>query len=145
MADLGDFEAGAFDLVFHPISNVFAAAVRSVWRECHRVLRPGGRLLAGFMNPDFYLFDHEAIERGAPLEVTFSLPYADVTHLPPERLQRFVETGEPLEFGHSLDDQIGGQIATGFAITGFYEDRWDDAATRLNRHMPTSFATLAIR
>ena len=29
---------------------------------------------------------------------------------------------EPLEFGHTLDDQIGAQIAAGFVLTGFYED-----------------------
>jgi hypothetical protein len=30
-------------------------------------------------------------------------------------------------------------------ITGFYEDRWDDAATRLNPYMPMFMATLAQR
>ena len=145
MADLADLADASFDLVFHPVSNVFARNVRPVWRECHRVLRAGGRLLSGFMNPDFYLFDHEAIDAGAPLEVSFQLPYADVDDLPPKRLQRQLEAGLALEFSHSLDDQIGGQIDAGFLIAGFYEDRWDDAASPLNRHMPTSMATLALR
>jgi hypothetical protein len=56
-----------------------------------------------------------------------------------------VAAGEALEFGHSLDAQIGGQIAAGFVIAGFYEDRWDAAATPLDRFMPTSMATLAIK
>jgi SAM-dependent methyltransferase len=145
MAKLGCFPDGAFDLVFHPVSNVFVPDVRPVWRECHRVLRAGGRLLAGFMNPDFFLFDHERIEGGGPLEVAFALPYADVTHLPADRLQQRIDASEALQFGHSLDAQIGGQIEAGFAIAGFYEDRWDEAATPLNRYMPTSMATLAIR
>lgn len=145
MADLGAFADASFDLVFNPVSNVFARDVRAIWRECHRVLRPGGRLLSGFMNPDFYLFDHEAIHAGAPLEVRFGLPYADVEHLPAERLQRQIDAGQPLEFSHSLDDQIGGQIDAGFLIAGFYEDRWDDTASPLNRYMPTSMATLALR
>jgi SAM-dependent methyltransferase len=144
MADLGRFPEAAFDLVFHPVSNVFAADVRAVWRECRRVLRPGGRLLAGFMNPDFYLFDHEAIEAGAALEVTFTLPYADLTHLDPDRLARRIAAGDTLEFSHSLEDQLGGQIAAGFTIAGFYEDRWDARSTPLDRYMPTSMATLAI-
>ena len=43
------------------------------------------------------------------------------------------------------DDEIGGQIAAGFAIEGFYEDRWDNEATPLNQYMPTSMATLAVK
>ena len=34
-----------------PVSNVFVPDVRPVWREAFRVLRPGGSLLSGFMNP----------------------------------------------------------------------------------------------
>jgi len=29
----------------------------------------------------------------------------------------------PFEFGHSLTDQINGQIEAGFIISGFYEDK----------------------
>src|SRR5204862_6104831 len=51
MDDLSRFADGSFALVFHPASNVFAPDIRPVWRECVRVLRPGGRLLSGFANP----------------------------------------------------------------------------------------------
>ena len=145
MADLTRFADNAFDLIFHPVSNVFAADVRAVWRECHRVLKPGGRLLSGFMNPDFFLFDHEAIEAGGPIEVAFRLPFSDLDHLPEAQLQARIQRQEALEHSHSLDDQIGGQLDAGFVIAGFYEDRWSDEATPLNRFMPTSMATLAIR
>jgi SAM-dependent methyltransferase len=56
MADLSAFEDGSFDLVFHPISNLFAPAVRPVWRECFRVLNSNGAMLAGFMNPAAFIF-----------------------------------------------------------------------------------------
>ena len=59
MADLSAFASASFDLIFHPISNLFVPDVNVVWRECFRVLRPGGHLLAGFMNPSFFLFDHD--------------------------------------------------------------------------------------
>lgn len=145
MADLSRFEAASYDLVFHPVSNVFTPNVNIVWRECHRILRPGGRLLAGFMNPDFYLFDHDALERGGALEVRYRLPFSAPRDLPPRLYDLRVDRNEALEFGHSLDDQVGGQIAAGFSIEGFFEDRWNDAATRLNAYMPTTFATLAIK
>jgi len=53
MADLSRFEDESFDLIFHPVSNVFSQHILPVWQHCARVLRPGGRLLSGFMNPDF--------------------------------------------------------------------------------------------
>lgn len=145
MADLSRFADGSFDLVFHPVSNVFAPDPQAVWRECHRVLVAGGRLLAGFMNPAYYLFDHEDISADGPLEIRFALPYADVRDLPPDRLAARIAAGEALEFSHSLDAQIGEQIAAGFVIAGFYEDHWNEAATRLDRYLPTSMATLAIK
>ena len=37
MADLSAFADESFDLIFHPVSNLFAPDVRPVWRECHRV------------------------------------------------------------------------------------------------------------
>lgn len=145
MADLSCFESAYFDLIFHPVSNVFAKDVRVVWRECHRVLKSRGRLLAGFMNPDYFLFDHDDLEAGAPLVVRYRLPFSESTDSSPKRLQDRLDKCEALEFSHSLSDQIGGQIAVGFVIAGLYEDRWTDEATRLNPYMPTFIATLAIK
>ena len=145
MADLSCFADGSFDLIFHPVSNVFCFDILPVWRECFRVLRPGGRLLSGFMNPDFYLFDHDDVEQGGPMQVRFELPFADIDHMSEMQIQQRVSAGQAMEFSHSLDAQIGGQLAAGFHIAGFYEDRWSDTATPLNHYMPTSMATLAIK
>ncbi len=121
MHDLSRFADGSFDLVFHPVSNAFVPDVHPVWREAHRVLRPGGRLLAGFCNPVVYLFDSEAEDRGE-LVLRHSIPYSDLEARTPGEIEQLAAAGTPLEFGHTLEDQIGGQIAAGFAITGFYED-----------------------
>jgi hypothetical protein len=52
----------------------------------------------------------------------------------------------PLEFGHSLADQIGGQLDAGFMLTGFYEDRYTDVdGDRISRYMDTFIATRACR
>lgn len=146
MADLSVFDDAGFDLVFNPVSNVFVPDLRPVWSECYRVLRPGGALLSGFMNPSFFLFDHGEAERTGVLVAKYRLPYSE---LEPHRLDPSrrieIEGGEAMEFSHSLEAQIGGQLDAGFAIVGFYEDWWDDDATPLNRLSPTSIATRAIR
>ncbi len=59
MRDLSAFADESFDLVFHPVSNLFVPEVRPVWNEAFRVLRRGGSLLAGFLNPAVYIFDLE--------------------------------------------------------------------------------------
>ena len=75
----------------------------------------------------------------------FALPNADIDLLDPAELVKRKASGVALEFSHSLDDQIAGQIDAGFIIAGFFDDKWDNAATPLNAYMPTSMATLAIK
>ena len=143
MADLSRFADESFDLAFHPVSNLFAPDVRQVWAEAFRVLRRGGSLLAGFLNPAVYIFDLELADRSGELRVRYALPYADATSLDDEARRRKIEGGEPLEFSHTLEDQIGGQIEAGFLIAGFYEDRHRDDP--IAAHMPTFIATRAIK
>ncbi len=144
MSDLSRFADESFDLVFHPVSNLFVPDVRPVWAEAYRVLRRGGVLLAGFLNPAVFNFDHERAAEDGELRVRYALPYADATSLSGEEVRRQVERREPLEFGHTLEDQIGGQIDSGFLIAGFYEDRHGDDDP-VAAHMPTLIATRAIK
>ena len=146
MADLRDFADGSFDLIVHPVSNSFVPDVRPVWREAYRVLRAGGALLAGFASPVLYLFDYDLADRDGILQVCHVLPYSDAESLSEEQKQVRADAGQPLEFSHTLEDQIGGQLAAGFVLTGLYEDRdentdWDI----LGRYMSTYIATRAVK
>jgi SAM-dependent methyltransferase len=141
-ADLSIFADGSFDLVFNPCSTVFMPDVRAVWRECFRVLRPGGILMTGSMNPIHYIFDLYKADEGI-LEVAHSIPYSDLTSIPKEDLDELIEKGLPVEFGHSLTDLLGGQCEAGFVITDMYEDYMLESP--VHKYHPSYLASRALK
>jgi len=146
MADLTMFSDQSFGLIVHPVSNVFVLDVRPVWAEAFRVLRHGGVLLSGFSNPAYYLFDYELADRTGILQVKYALPYSDVTSLTEEERQRRIDKGWALEFSHTLEEQVGGQLDVGFLITGFYEDSYGrEENDLLSNYMPVFIATRAMK
>ena len=76
-----------------------------------------------------------------------SCPYSDLSDLDQGTLRRlYLDTVQPVEFGHTLADQIGGQLDMGFVLTGMNEDRFDGATGGLLSHYMDSFvATRAIK
>ena len=99
-------------------------------------------LLAGFMNPAFYIFGSQDAGH-EKLEVRYSLPFSDLDSLDPVERERLFASDTPVEFSHTLEDQLGGQLEAGFRLTGLYEDRhrW----MRLAEFMPTYIATRAVK
>ena len=140
MRDLSAFPDATFEMVVNPVSNLFCPELAPVWRETFRVLRPGGLLLAGFMNPDIFIFDDEALERGE-LVVRHALPFSTLD-LPDAERKRVYGDG-PVEFSHSLTEQIGGQLAAGFILTHLVEapHHWGPTA----RYLSGYIATRAVR
>jgi len=106
------------------------------------VLRSGGELLAGFLNPIFYLFDHDDVEAGEEPVAVYPLPYTDKSRLSPERYQKLLNEDDTLAFSHSLTEQIGGQLQVGFHLVGFFEDTWEESKA-LNEFFPQLMATRA--
>lgn len=143
MRDLSMFPEGRFDLIFHPVSNIFVPDVRPVWREAHRVLKPGGVLLAGMSSPFNYLFDEQLAQTQGIYQVKHALPYSDLESVSQEERERWYGADAPLEFSHTLEEQIGGQIEAGFVITGFYESYRENDP--ISKYMPSYFATRAQR
>jgi SAM-dependent methyltransferase len=146
MADLSALPDRRFDLIVHPVCNCFVPEIRPVWAEAFRVLRRRGVLLAGFNNRAIYLFDYALADDTGVLQVKYALPYSDLTRLTAEERERHIKTGEPLEFSHTLEDQIGGQLDVGFLLTGLYEDTYGDAEGEpLSGYLPPFIATRAVK
>jgi SAM-dependent methyltransferase len=143
MADLSRYAPESFDLIVHPCSNLFVPDVRRVFREAFRVLRHGGTMLAGFCDPILFAIDPE-LEKQGIAQLKYPIPYSDMTSLTEEERRRYTDAGEPLAFGHTLEDQIGGQTSAGFLIAGFYGDTHveDDIVSRF---MPCFGATRALK
>ena len=142
MADLSGFGADSFDLIVHPCSNCFVPDVRKVWRECSRVVRQGGAVLSGFINPLLFLFSDDPGE-AEDLTVRYRIPYSDLESLGEEDRLKLVAQEEPMAFGHTLDDLLGGQLDAGLLISGFYEDTWPDRP--ISRYIASFMATRAVK
>jgi len=142
MRDLSTFSDEQFDLIFHPVSNVFVPDIQPVWAEAYRVLRPGGHLLSGFMNPAEFIFDSKELDEGR-FVVKYSLPYSDLESISEQEWQERYGPEAPLEFSHTLEAQIGGQIKAGFVIVGFYETLHESRV--IAEYMPSYIATRALK
>ena len=142
MAKLSMFKAGSFDIIFHPVSNCFVPDVHAVWKESYRVLKNNGVLLSGFANPALYLFNRDEMDPQKQ-RIVNSLPYCDLEDLDDDRRRDLIAKEEPLEWSHTLEDQIGGQLSAGFIITGFYEDL--HPGHPLAEWLPTMIATQAVK
>lgn len=123
MADLSAFEDNSFDLIFNPVSTLFVPDLKPIWQECSRVLKSGGILMTGFMNPDEFIFDAEALDDDGIFVVKYPLPYIEYETLNPEELRERKQNKQMFHFSHTVETQLGGLLKAGFVITGFYEDR----------------------
>lgn len=140
--DLKDLQSNEFDLIINPVSNCFFENLDPVWKECQRVLKPGGEIIWGFNNPLVYLFDFEKRNQGE-LIAKYPQPFSDLESLTDEERAKFIGNEIPLEYGHSLTDQIGGLLKYGFQLLDMYEDFWGIEEELLDRYFPQFIAARA--
>jgi SAM-dependent methyltransferase len=141
MRDLSAFGDASFDVVFNPVSNVFCPELAPVWRESFRVLRPGGTLMTGFLNPDLFIFDVAELDEREEFVVRHRLPFTTLDLSDAERMRSYGDG--PIEYSHSLTEQIGGQLQAGFILTHLVEAPHHADAT--SRYLPGYIATRAIK
>ena len=130
------FEDESFDIIFHPVSNVYVEDVTHVWRECRRVLRKGGVLIAGLDTGLNFVFDENE------KEVMNTLPFNPLKN--PDQMRRLQEEDDGVQFSHTLEEQIDGQLRAGFTLTNLYEDT--NGSGNLHEHnIPTFIATRSVK
>ena len=122
--NLSMFANESFDIIINPTSNCFFEKLGPVWNECARLLKPNGILVFAFINPVFYCFDLEKVQK-KEYTLKYPLPYSDIHSLSLEERSKFLGAETPMEFGHTLSEQIGLLLKAGFHMTDFFEDNWD--------------------
>lgn len=108
------FADGEFDLIFHPVSNCYVEDVRPIWKECWRVLKRGGFLISGVSHFMDYIVDKDE------KTIAYALPFNPLKN--PEQMKLLREENAGVQFSHSLEEQIGGQLEAGFRLLDLYED-----------------------
>jgi ubiquinone/menaquinone biosynthesis C-methylase UbiE len=143
MTDLSVFSDEEFDLIIHPVANVFVKDILQVWKEASRVLKNKGTLISGFTNPLLFIFDDEEDRKGN-LVVKNKIPGSTVDNLTVKEREDYIRLNETVEFWHTLEDQIQGQIDAGFVIAGMYEDDFGGRRP-LDEYIKCFVATKAIK
>ena len=129
------FADDSFDIIFHPVSNCYVLDISVIWQQCHRVLRKGGRLLAGFDNGILYAFDEQGrFDRPLPFN-----PLEDDA-----LYQDSIDNDAGIQFSHTIQEQIGGQLKAGFRLVDIYQDT-NDRPPLADYNIPCFYATLAIK
>jgi len=132
------FADSSFDMIFHPVSNCYIEDVYPVWRECFRILKKGGVLLAGMDNGLNFLFnDYDK------LIVENKLPFNPLKD--PKLYDMLAADDSGVQFSHTLAEQIGGQLKAGFRLTDLYEDFDRPGNGHLWEYAPTYIATKAVK
>ena len=117
MCDLSRFSDGSFDYILNPTSLMYVPDVRPVFKECYRVLKNGGRFIMMAPSPINYLCDYVEAENGGYYKAVNRMPYCSAD---------FDSKNSWVEYGHTMEDYLGGQIESGFVIDGYSECQLED-------------------
>jgi 2-polyprenyl-3-methyl-5-hydroxy-6-metoxy-1,4-benzoquinol methylase len=138
--DMNAFQDETFDYIVNPVSNCFFKDLDVFWENASKLIKKNGSVLVGFINPVTFQFDFEKANLGE-FVLKYPQPFSDLESLSDEEKRRFMREETPIEFGHSLSDQLGLPLRHGFSVTGFFEDGWGSEPDRpIENFMPQFIA-----
>jgi 2-polyprenyl-3-methyl-5-hydroxy-6-metoxy-1,4-benzoquinol methylase len=115
MCDLSCFDNEVFDIIINPVSLIYVPDVLPVFKECYRVLKHGGQFIMAAPNPISYVCDYVEDNTGKYYKAVNRMPYISTDY-----------DNDWIEFGHTMESYIGGQLMCGFKISGYLEHQMDD-------------------
>ena len=116
MCDLSMFHNGYFDYIINPPSLMYIPELSVVFKECYRVLNNGGVFIMMAPNPINYVCDYIDDENGGYYKAVHKMPFCSKDY----------DDSDWIEYGHTMEEYLGGLIACGFVINGYVECQMDD-------------------
>ena len=102
------------DLIFQPVSNCYVEEVGPIFRECARILKHGGILLAGLDNGVNFLVDDDETQ------IVNTMPFNPLKN--EAHRKQLEESDCGMQFSHTVQEQLGGQLEAGLVLTHIYGD-----------------------
>ena len=124
-------------------NSAFIEDLENMYKEASRVLKKGGLLMVGFMNPWIYMYDADIVwdKPDEELLLKYSIPFNSKELEEEGKLTINPEYG--YEFSHTLESQIRGQLKNGLAMIDFYKSC--DKRNRLSHYGNDYIATLCMK
>lgn len=116
MCDLSMFDDGCFDYIINPPSLMYIPKLNVVFKECYRVLNKGGIFIMMAPNPINYVCDYIYDENGGYYKAVHKMPFYSKDY----------DNSDWIEYGHTMEEYLGGLIECGFFINGYVECQMDD-------------------
>ncbi|WP_081676101.1 class I SAM-dependent methyltransferase [Butyrivibrio sp. AC2005] len=116
MCDLSMFEDGSFDLIINPPSLMYIQDLSLVYKECYRVIKDGGQFIIMAPSPVNYLCDFIDDENDGYYKAVHKMPWCSKDY----------DDSEWIEYGHSMEEYLGGLIQCGFVLDGYMECQRED-------------------
>ena len=137
------FENDSFDIIFCPVSNVYIEDLENMWNESYRVLKSGGLLMVGYMNPWIYMYDGDIVWHFPDEELSLKYPLPFNSRELEDKGMITIDPQYGYEFSHTLESQIRGQLNAGFVMIDFYESK--DSRNRLSNYGSDYLANLCMK
>lgn len=116
MCDLSQFSDSTFDMVVNPPSLMYIPNLSVVFEEVYRVTKSGGEFIIMAPNPVNYLCDWVNDEEGGYYKAVHTMPWCSKDY----------DDSDWIEYGHTMEEYLGGLTKCGFAIDGYIECQRED-------------------